>query len=222
MSLWAAVPGLPRERVYRRVSTQAARTMEACQPSRPANGCARFLHWRISRRSRDGATMGESGQLGLVLDIEQIKRLLPHRAPFLFVERLEEIVPFESAVGHKTVSFNEPHFAGHFPDYPVMPGVLIVEAMAQTAGALVMHTLGLGSENRIVYFLTIDKARFRRPVRPGDVLRMPVKALRKRGPVWRFVGQTYVGESLCAEAQYSAMIADRAREGDEGRPDSDR
>ena len=98
-------------------------------------------------------------------------------------------MPGESAVGYKTVSFNEPHFQGHFPDYPVMPGVLIVEAMAQTAGALVMHTLGLGSANRIVYFLTIDKARFRRPVRPGDVLRMPVKALRKRGPVWRFTGR---------------------------------
>jgi len=87
--------------------------------------------------------MGESGQLGLVLDIEQIKRLLPHRAPFLFVERLEEIVPFESAIGHKAVSFNEPHFAGHFPNYSVMPGVLIVEAMAQTAGALIVHSMAL-------------------------------------------------------------------------------
>src|ERR1044071_6888331 len=167
MSLWAAVPGLPRARVYRGVSTQAARTMEACQPSRPANGCARFLHWRISRRSRDGATMGESGQLGLVLDIEQIKRLLPHRAPFLFIERLEEIVPFESAVGHKAVSFNEPHFAGHFPNYSVMPGVLIVEAMAQPAGALIVHSMAL-QETPSVFFMGIDKARFRRPVVPGD------------------------------------------------------
>ncbi|HTK80241.1 MAG TPA: 3-hydroxyacyl-ACP dehydratase FabZ [Rhizomicrobium sp.] len=157
-----------------------------------------------------------------ILKIDEIQKLLPHRAPFLFVEKLTDIVPGESAVGHKTVSFNEPHFAGHFPDYPVMPGVLIIEAMAQTAGALVMHTLGLESANRIVYFLTIDKARFRRPVRPGDVLRMPVKALRKRGPVWRFTGECYAGDVLCADAEYSAMIADRVQEGDEGTSHGDR
>jgi 3-hydroxyacyl-[acyl-carrier-protein] dehydratase len=143
------------------------------------------------------------------LGVDQIKLLLPHRAPFLFLEKLTEIVPGESAVGHKAVSYNEPHFQGHFPDFPVMPGVLIVEAMAQTAGALVMHTLGLGASNRLVYFMSIDKARFRSPVRPGDALRMPVKALQKRGPVWRFAGEAYVGDKLCAEAEYSAMIAAR-------------
>jgi 3-hydroxyacyl-[acyl-carrier-protein] dehydratase len=152
--------------------------------------------------------MGEAGQDNVVLDVERIKTLLPHRAPFLFVERLSDIVPNESAVGHKAVSYNEPHFMGHFPDYAVMPGVLIVEAMAQTAGALVVHSLGLTSTNRIVYFMTIEKARFRRPVRPGDMLRMPVKALRRRGPVWRFEGHAYVGEALCAEAEFSAMIQD--------------
>ena len=141
------------------------------------------------------------------LDVDEIKRLLPHREPFLFLEKLTDIVPGESAVGHKAVSYNEPHFHGHFPDYPVMPGVLIVEALAQTAGALVMHTVGLAGGTPMVYFLTIDKARFRKPVRPGDLLRMPVKALQKRGPVWRFTGQAYVGETLCAEAEYSAMIA---------------
>ena len=123
------------------------------------------------------------------LDVEQIKQLLPHRAPFLFVERLTDIVPNESATGHKAVSYNEPHFQGHFPDYAVMPGVLIVEAMAQTAGALVVHSLGKAGTNRKVYFMTIDKARFRKPVRPGDMLRFPVKALRRRGPVWRFSGR---------------------------------
>lgn len=144
----------------------------------------------------------------VTLDVEQIKKLLPHRAPFLFVERLSDIVPNESAVGHKAVSFNEPHFQGHFPEFAVMPGVLIVEAMAQTAGALVVHSLGQASASQRVYFMTIDKARFRKPVRPGDMLRFPVKALRHRGPVWRFEGKAYVGDELCAEAEFSAMIFD--------------
>jgi 3-hydroxyacyl-[acyl-carrier-protein] dehydratase len=142
-----------------------------------------------------------------VLDVEQIKKLLPHRAPFLFVERLTNMIPSESAVGHKAVSFNEPHFQGHFPNFAVMPGVLIVEAMAQTAGALVVYSLGAKASQR-VYFMTIDKARFRKPVRPGDMLRFPVKAIRHRGPVWRFSGEAYVGDELCAEAEFSAMIFD--------------
>jgi 3-hydroxyacyl-[acyl-carrier-protein] dehydratase len=153
----------------------------------------------------------------VTLDVEAIKRLLPHRAPFLFVERLGEIRPGESAVGYKAVSYNEPYFQGHFPDFAVMPGVLIVEAMAQTAGALVIHTLGLSSDNRMVYFMTIDRARFRRPVRPGDLLRIPVKALRRRGPVWKFTGEAFVDGDLCAEADFSAMIRDNERpDGDDG------
>jgi 3-hydroxyacyl-[acyl-carrier-protein] dehydratase len=156
----------------------------------------------------------------LTLDVERIKKLLPHRAPFLFLERLNDIRPGESATGYKAVAFNEPHFQGHFPDFAVMPGVLIVEAMAQTAGALVIHTLGLTSEKRIVYFMTIDRARFRRPVRPGDMLRIPVKVLRHRGPVWKFTGEAYVGGTLCAEAEFSAMIRDQVD--DENSSDSDR
>jgi 3-hydroxyacyl-[acyl-carrier-protein] dehydratase len=148
----------------------------------------------------------------LTLDVEDIKRLLPHRAPFLFVERLSDIVPFQSAVGHKAVAFNEPHFQGHFPEFAVMPGVLIVEAMAQTAGALVVHSLGHASPSRRVYFMTIDKARFRKPVRPGDMLRIPVKAIRHRGPVWRFEGKAFVGDELCAEGEFSAMIFDGENE----------
>jgi 3-hydroxyacyl-[acyl-carrier-protein] dehydratase len=140
-----------------------------------------------------------------ILDVDAIKRLLPHRAPFLFVERITDIVPFESATGWKAVSFNEPHFQGHFPDFPVMPGVLIVEALAQTAGALVVHSLGQTAGSK-VYFTTIDKCRFRKPVRPGDMLRMTVKALRRRGAIFKFEGQAYVGDDLCAEAEFSAMI----------------
>jgi 3-hydroxyacyl-[acyl-carrier-protein] dehydratase len=156
------------------------------------------------------------------LGIDQIKRLLPHRAPFLFLERLTDIVPSESAVGHKTLSCNDPFFQGHFPDYPVMPGVLIVEALAQTAGALVMHSAGLVESGRLVYFMSIDKARFRRPVRPGDSLRMPVRALQRRGLVWRFSGQAFVGEILCADAEYTAMIAEDQRTGDGGTSDGNR
>jgi 3-hydroxyacyl-[acyl-carrier-protein] dehydratase len=145
-----------------------------------------------------------------VLDVEQIKKLLPHRAPFLFVEKLADIVPNQSATGYKAVSFNEPHFQGHFPEFAVMPGVLIVEAMAQTAGALVVHSLGLAGKRQSTYFMSIEKARFRKPVVPGDMLRMPVKELRRRGPVFRFAGEAYVGDTLVAEAEFTAMITEGA------------
>jgi 3-hydroxyacyl-[acyl-carrier-protein] dehydratase len=144
------------------------------------------------------------------IDVEHLKRLLPHRAPFLMVDRLTDIKHGESAVGWKAVSINEPHFAGHFPEYAVMPGVLIVEAMAQAAAAFVVHTLGLQDQRRMVYFMTIDKARFRRPVHPGVLLRLPVQVQRRRGPVWRFEGKAYVGEELCAEAEYSAMLTENS------------
>ena len=142
-----------------------------------------------------------------ILDVEQIKKLLPHRAPMLLVEKLADIVPLESATGYKAVSINEPFFMGHFPERALMPGVLIVEAMAQTAGALVVHSLA-GKTTSSVYFLNIDNARFRKPVVPGDLLRMPVKKLRQRGPVWKFEGKAFVGDDLCAEAEFSAMIHD--------------
>jgi 3-hydroxyacyl-[acyl-carrier-protein] dehydratase len=142
----------------------------------------------------------------LVLDVEQIKKLLPHRAPMLLVEKLAEIVPGQSATGYKAVSINEPWFLGHFPERAVMPGVLIVEAMAQTAGALVMHSLNASAAG-VVYFMTIEKARFRKPVGPGDLLRMPVKLVRRRDPVWKFSGQAFAGDVLVAEAEFSAMIS---------------
>src|SRR5215510_8694836 len=140
------------------------------------------------------------------IDVKQLMALLPHRAPMLMIDRLIDIVPNISATGIKSVSINEPFFAGHFPGHPVMPGVLIVEAMAQAAGALVVHSLGGANMEKIVYFMTIDKARFRHPVVPGDQLMIPVKVQRSRGPVWRFSGEAYVNGKLCAEAEYSAMI----------------
>ncbi len=140
------------------------------------------------------------------LDVEQIKALLPHRPPMLLVERLTDIVSSESATGYKAVSVNEPWFLGHFPERAVMPGVLIVEALAQTAGALVVHSQG-GKASSVVYFMTIDEARFRKPVTPGDLLRMPVKLVRRRDPVWKFEGQAFVGDTLVAEAKFSAMIS---------------
>ena len=125
----------------------------------------------------------------------------------LLVEKLTDIVPGESATGYKAISINEPFFMGHFPERSVMPGVLLVEAMAQTAGALVVHSLKEQASSA-VYFLTIEKARFRKPVVPGDLLRMPVQKIARRGPVWKFSGKAFVGEDLCAEAEFSAMISD--------------
>jgi len=140
-------------------------------------------------------------------DIQRIMELIPHRYPLLLVDRLEEIILGESAIGVKNVTFNEPHFQGHFPGAPVMPGVLIVEAMAQTAAALVIATLGADAEGKLVYFMTIDNARFRRQVTPGDQLRMHVTKTRSRATVWKFDGKAYVGDKLAAEASFGAMIA---------------
>jgi len=140
-------------------------------------------------------------------DIQRIMELIPHRYPLLLVDRLEGIILGESAIGVKNVTFNEPHFQGHFPSAPVMPGVLIVEAMAQTAAALVIATLGADAEGKLVYFMTIDNARFRRQVNPGDQLRMHVTKTRSRATVWKFDGKAYVGDKLAAEASFGAMIA---------------
>ncbi|MCL4677036.1 MAG: 3-hydroxyacyl-ACP dehydratase FabZ [Alphaproteobacteria bacterium] len=142
------------------------------------------------------------------IDIQRIMNMIPHRYPFLMVDRVINLVPGESAVGIKNVTMNEPQFMGHFPGFPVMPGVLIVEAMAQTAGLVVVDFMGLESQNKIVYFMTIDNARFRRPVTPGDTMHIHVEKLQSRGTVWKFKGTAKVGEKVCAEATFSAMIAD--------------
>jgi 3-hydroxyacyl-[acyl-carrier-protein] dehydratase len=140
------------------------------------------------------------------IDITRVMEILPHRYPFLMIDRVVEIVSGESAVGIKNVTYNEPFFQGHFPRRPVMPGVLIVEAIAQTAGVLVVHTLGSEVEGKLVYFMTIDNCRFRRPVVPGDQLRIHVKKVRNRGFVWKFSGAAKVDGNLVAEATVSAVI----------------
>lgn len=142
------------------------------------------------------------------IDARGIMRKIPHRYPLLMVDRVIEMVPGESAVGIKNVTMNEAIFQGHFPDTPIFPGVLIVEALAQTAAVLVVHTLGVDAEGKLVYFMSIDNARFRRPVVPGDQMRLEVSKDRARGPVWRFNGLAKVDGQVVAEATFAAMIRD--------------
>jgi len=145
---------------------------------------------------------------GKTMDIGRIMQMIPHRYPFLLIDRVVDLFVGESCVGVKNVSINEPFFEGHFPQRPVMPGVLIIEAMAQSAAVLVVETLGSEVEGKLVYFLSIDDARFRKPVVPGDRVMIHIQKLRNRGPVWKFTGQAKVDGMLCAEATFSAMILD--------------
>ena len=143
------------------------------------------------------------------LDIMRIMEMIPHRYPFLLIDRITEFQNDVMAVGLKNVSINENFFLGHFPRRAVMPGVLIIEAMAQTAGVLVVSTLGPEAEGKLVYFMAIDNARFRHPVVPGDQVLLYVYKERSRGPVWRFRGEAKVNQQLVAEAEFSAMIRDK-------------
>lgn len=147
-----------------------------------------------------------SGSTLDTVDILQLMKLLPHRYPFLLVDKIVDIDADNSAVGIKNVTFNEPHFVGHFPEQPVMPGVLIVEAMAQTAGAICIRKTGTDKPS-LVYFMTIDNAKFRRPVVPGDRLEIHVKKLKQRGNIWRFGCEALVDGTKVAEAEISAMMS---------------
>jgi len=143
------------------------------------------------------------------LDIRAVLAALPHRYPMLLVDRVEEIVPDHSIRAIKAVTINEPFFQGHFPSEPVMPGVLVVEAMAQTACVLVVSTFGAESEGKLVYFMSIDGVRFRRPVVPGDRLELHVSKVQSRANVWKFAGKAIVDGKVAAEATFAAMIRDR-------------
>lgn len=142
------------------------------------------------------------------IDITEVMERIPHRYPFLLVDRAEEYRASESIVGIKCVTINEPFFQGHFPDYAVMPGVLIVEAMAQTGAVLMSKSLNVDRAGKTILFTSLDNCRFRQPVRPGDVLRMHVRVVRARGGLFKFEGKAMVGEKAAAEAEFAAMLVE--------------
>ena len=140
------------------------------------------------------------------IDITEIVQRIPHRYPFLLVDRCEAYKPSESIVGIKCVTINEPFFQGHFPDYPVMPGVLIIEALAQTGAVLMSKSLDVDVAGKTIFFVSVDNGRFRQPVRPGDVLRLNVHVLRARGDLFKFQGKAMVGDKVAAECEFAAMV----------------
>ncbi len=154
------------------------------------------------------APPASGSQSPIEIDIQRVMQMIPHRQPFLMIDKVVDVIANARATGIKNITINEPYFQGHFPARPVMPGVLIIEAMAQTAAVLVVHTLGPQAEGKLVYFMTVDNARFRRPVFPGDVLHIHVNKQRNRGNVWKFEGHAEVRGQLMAEAVFAAMILD--------------
>ena len=153
--------------------------------------------------------MSESGSAAIgPFDIRRVMAALPHRFPMLLVDRVETLVPDERIVATKAVTINEPFFTGHFPDRPIMPGVLIVEALAQAAGVLAVESLGLSGSGKLVYFMAVEGAKFRAPVEPGVLLTLEVEFVQKRASVCKFAGKASVGGKPVAEANFTAMIAD--------------
>lgn len=142
-----------------------------------------------------------------MMNIKEIQKFLPHRYPFLLVDRITEMNPGVKAVGIKNITINELFFQGHFPGQPIMPGVLIIEAMAQVAGVLAFHSGA--APGKSVYFMSIEKAKFRRPVVPGDQIKLEVNILQHRGNVWKFSGNAIVDEKVAAEAEFTAMVVDK-------------
>jgi 3-hydroxyacyl-[acyl-carrier-protein] dehydratase len=154
-----------------------------------------------------------SDKAGAVMDIGAIQALLPHRYPFLFVDRVVELEPMKRLVAIKSVTMNEPFFAGHFPGHPVMPGVLILEALAQAAGLLAKNSLAQRTDDKVTYLMAIDRARFRRPVVPGDRLELRVEIVRQKGDIWKEKGTALVDGEIAAEAEFMAMLVDREKAG---------
>lgn len=150
--------------------------------------------------------------LPTIINIEKIIKSLPHRYPFLLVDKVVELEIGKKIVAIKNVTFNEPHFTGHFPDKPIMPGVLIIEAMAQAGALMVTSAPGFKAEEKLVYFMSIDGAKFRKPVIPGDVLELHVEVVQNRGPVWKLSAVGIVDGQKVAEAQLSAMIVDKEKQ----------
>ena len=142
------------------------------------------------------------------IDITEILSRIPHRYPMLLVDRCEEYKQNESIVGIKCVTVNEPFFQGHFPGYPVMPAVLLIEAMAQTGADLMSKSLNVDVGGKAIFFMSADNCRFRSPVRPGDVVRMPVRVTRHRGDIFKFAGQAMVGDKVAAECEFAAMVVE--------------
>src|SRR5258708_15170384 len=140
------------------------------------------------------------------IDIGRVMEMIPHRYPMLMIDKVVDVIANASAVGVKNVTVNEPFFQGHFPSRPVMPGVLIIEAMAQTAAVLVVHSLGSSAEGKLVYFMSVDDARFRKPVGPGDTILIHVQKERNRGAVWKFSAKAMVKDTLVDDATYAALI----------------
>jgi len=149
-------------------------------------------------------------EVGLPIDYAEVARRIPHRYPFLLVDRAEDYRPHQSIVGIKCVTINEPFFQGHFPGNPVMPGVLIIEAIAQSGAVLMSKSLNADVTGKTIFFISLDNCRFRNPVRPGDVLRMPVEVLRARGDLFKFRGRALVGDKVAAEVEFAAMVVENA------------
>ena len=144
-----------------------------------------------------------------MLDIKDIMGILPHRFPFLLIDRIVEVEPGKRVVGIKNITVSEPFFQGHFPDYPIMPGVLLIEAMAQTGGVLALSSEPEKVKDKNFYFSTIDKVKFRKPVVPGDQVRFEVEVIKQRSTLWRFKGKAFVGESIVAEGELQGIVSDK-------------
>ena len=148
----------------------------------------------------------------MIMDVMEIQQILPHRYPFLLVDRVTELTKGESVVSYKNVSISEPVFQGHFPDHPIYPGVMILEGMAQAGGILAFESMDMSKEEasqKVVYFMSIDKAKFRAPVRPGDKLEYRITVIKQKGAIWMLDGKAYVDDKLVSQAELKAMIVDK-------------